>query len=340
MISAAARLGFALIGGWLVVGPEMGVAGVAWGQREPTPPAGLSRESPFRLFRELTGPRPPRLISYSPSQLDPRNPANQNALATTSLQNDLKTLKAAGFDGLILYGYNESVGPRIAALAKIEGFTILLPGIWDLRSSNEIDGVAKLVQLHRDDFALGVVVGNEGITFGRYEPIDLEIAAARLRAQLPPGIPLTTSEPLGSYDAEFVRTFGDFLAPNIHPVFDQPELNPVQAASWTRTQAADLAQRAGKPVLVKETGFPHAGKPSYTPETQKQFWEAYLRPGLLARDPGHPDLWRYHGVAFEAFDLPWKAEASQLPIEKSWGLFDNNRRPQPALEVWRISRPR
>ena len=54
--------------------------------------------------------------------------------------------------------------------------------------------------------------------------------------------------------------------------------------------------------------MPHLGAREgvkYTPQTQAAFWEAYLKPGKLATTAGGP--WVFHGVAFEAFDLPWKA---------------------------------
>jgi exo-beta-1,3-glucanase (GH17 family) len=88
-------------------------------------------------------------------------------------------------------------------------------------------------------------------------------------------------------------------------------------------------------VLLKETGFPHAGKPIYTPAAQKEFWAAYLKPGILAAFRDAPAAWVFHGVGFEAFDLPWKSEASKLAIEKSWGLLSPRYEPYPALEVWK-----
>jgi exo-beta-1,3-glucanase (GH17 family) len=183
---------------------------------------------------------------------------------------------------------------------------------------------------------LGVLIGNEGITFKRYEPEDLTLAVARLRKGIPKftPVPVSTSEPLVGYQAKCVREFGDFLAPNIHPVFDQPQFGPAEAATWAREEAAKLAKQTEKPVLLKETGFPHDGKPAYTPATQKEFWAAYLKPGVVGWPTGAKHVWTYYGIAFDAFDLPWKAEETKLPIEKSWGLFSAQRQPYPALSVW------
>jgi len=291
----------------------------------------------FPFFDYLTGKPQPSMVTYTPSQLDPRNEANQRSLATSSIRADLEALRPS-FDGLVLYGYHEACTPRILAVARDLKYRAVLLAVWDPKSAAEVDGVAETVRLYGQDFALGVLIGNEGVTFKRYETEDLTIAANRLRAKLPKTIPLATSEPLAGYKEAFIRDFGDFLAPNIHPVFDRPQLGAVEAAAWTREQAAALAGQTKKPVLLKETGFPHAGKEAYTPATQKAFWSAYLKPGVLAR-PGEAGMaWVSHAVAFEAFDLPWKSEESKLTIEQSWGLLSPKREPYPAWEVWRYVR--
>src|SRR5258708_7019915 len=141
----------------------------------------------------------------------------------------------------------------IASKKNIPAMLFLL-AIWDVKSAAEMDGVAELAQQHKNDFALGILVGNEGLTFKRYEPEDLSIAAARLRRKIPANVPLTTSEPLVGYQQEFVVQFGDFLAPNIHPVFDNPYASPKDAPKWVHERASRLARRAGKPTLVTQTG--------------------------------------------------------------------------------------
>ncbi len=283
------------------------------------------------LFRYLTAGGA-TLVAYTPSALDPRNPDNQAALKTSSIRADLEALRPA-FDGLVLYGYHEATTPRIMATAKRLGFKAVILGVWQPKSAAELDGVADLANRHHADVAVGVIVGNEGLTFGRYEPEDLTIAAERLRAALPQDVPITTTEPLHKSRSPEVLAFGDFMLPNIHPVFDASDLSAEKAAAWTRRQAADLARRSGKPVVVKETGFPHAGKPAYTPASQRAFWETYVAPGLV--EAAGPRWWMSYAVAFEAFDLPWKSEASGLPIEKSWGLLSTDRTPYPAFGVWR-----
>src|SRR5437879_5406945 len=71
----------------------------------------------YPLFAYLTGKPVATMVGYTPSQLDPRQPANQQRLATTSIRSDLEALRG-GFDGLILYGYHEACTPRVLAMAK------------------------------------------------------------------------------------------------------------------------------------------------------------------------------------------------------------------------------
>lgn len=290
----------------------------------------------YPLFAYLTGRKTPAMVTYTPSELDPRQEANQRRLATGSIRADLEALRPA-FDGLILYGYHEANTPRVVAMAAELKYRSVILAIWDPKSTAEIDGVAELARQFEKQLAIGVLLGNEGLTFHRYEPDDLRIGLNRLRFKLPASIPVGTSEPLVGYRQEIVRTFGDFLAPNIHPVFDRKELGPAEAATWAREEAAKLARETKKPVLLKETGFPHAGQPAYTPESQREFWSAYVKPGILVHPPNAADAWVFHGVAFEAFDMPWKSEESKLEIEKSWGLLSPQRKPYPAFEVWMSS---
>ena len=288
-------------------------------------------QNPF--FKYVTGGAA-TMVTYTPSELDPRQEANQRRLTTSSIRADLAALRPA-FDGLVLYGYHEATTARILAVAKDLEYRAIVLGIWDPKSSDEVEGVARLAKEYQADLAIAVLVGNEGITFKRYEMEDLTIAGGRLRRMLPAQIPLSTSEPLVGYQQEAVRSFGDFLAPNIHPVFDRPQLAAAEAAGWAREQALTLARKSGKSVLLKETGFPHAGKDAFSPATQAAFWSAYLKLGRVARTGNSSDAWVFHGVGFEGFDLPWKSEESKLEIEKSWGLLSPTRQPYPAFEVWR-----
>jgi len=286
----------------------------------------------YPFFSYLTNKDDPaKLICYTPSELDPRNEANQGKLLTSSIRADLTALRPA-FDGLVLYGYHEQCTPRIVAVARELGYRGVMLAIWNPKSAAEIDGVAALARQYDGGLNMGVLIGNEGITFKRYELEDLDIAEKRIRNLLPKNVPVSTSEPLHGYTNETILKFGDFLCPNIHPVFDRKELTADKAAAWTREEAAKIAKKAGRPVLVKETGFPHAGNTLYTPTSQSEFWHHYTQQGRVEQVG---ETWAFHGIAFEAFDLPWKSVESKLEIEKSWGLLGTDRKPHAAFRVWK-----
>src|SRR6266567_815750 len=83
-----------------------------------------ARAGEFALFDRLSAKAAPSLICYTPSELDPRQEANQRRLQTSSIRLDLEALRA-NFDGLVLYGYHEACTPRIMAVAKDLGFSVM-----------------------------------------------------------------------------------------------------------------------------------------------------------------------------------------------------------------------
>ena len=79
---------------------------------------------------------------------------------------------------------------------------------------------------------------------------------------------------------------------------------------------------------------PVNGYEGLTRETQKAFWVVYLNPCLIAWMPDLPGVWVFHGVAFEALEPPWKAEATNRSFEKCWGLCSGKREPYPTSPIW------
>ena len=276
----------------------------------------------------------PALIAFNPSHFDPRRPLDLSNAALADLREDLRAL-SPNFDGLVLYEYLPGLSKDILATAQELGFQAALLGIWDPKKDEEIKGVADLIAQFHGKLALAVVIGNEGLIDNRYTITDVQHAAKKLQALLPVGVevPFTTSEPIGEYGLTELREFGAFLAPNIHPAVDQDGVDPKAAAEWVRKRANTLAKVGKKPVLVKETGIPNGGLPSYTPDVQQAFWKAYLQSGRLAQTEN--EAWVSLAAAFEAYDMPWKAEKSGLPIEGRWGLLNVKRGEYPAFAAWR-----
>jgi exo-beta-1,3-glucanase (GH17 family) len=305
------------------------------GREAPSPPT-------FAFFSYLQSGKPtPALVAYSPTNYDPRPGKQRKVPTAASLQEDLKALRPA-FDGLILYGYDRQVTPIILAEAERQEYRAVLLGIWNPKSKRELEDTAELVKRYHKKLALAVSLGNEGLAFNRYTMEDLKRAETQLQRLLGPEaqVPLCTSEPLAEWAQRPLREFGSFLAVNVHPVYDKPDLGPVDAAAWARGRARAIAELAGKPVLVKETGFPNGGNKKFSPTAQRQFWEAYLEKGILEKTKGRAKTWVSFAAAFEAYSLPWKAEETGLPVEGYWGLMNPTREPFPAFEVWRRFRER
>ena len=288
------------------------------------------------FFSYLTDMKnPPALIDYSPSDFDPRRGKNFHLPSALSIEKDLRKLRQV-FDGLIVYSYHPEVTPIVLKKAKELDYQAVVLGIWNAQSKHEMHGVIKLIHQYGHDMALALCLGNEGLYWNRYTTKDLEEAQASIRAALHQGfqIPITTSEPASSYRNSLLYSFGDFLAPNIHPVWEKPALPAKDAVFWTRNQAISLMEKSQRPVLVKETGFPHSGERHFTPQGQKKFWDMYVTEERLVYSQNSPQLWVSFASSFEAFSLPWKAEQSGEPIEAAWGLMSKDRVPYPAFYTW------
>src|SRR4051812_48110250 len=95
----------------------------------------VPRRGGFPLFRFLTSTPTPALVTYTPSQLDPRQEANQGRLKSSSIRADLVALRPH-FDGLILYGYHEACTPRVAAIASELKFQAIILGVWNPKSTS------------------------------------------------------------------------------------------------------------------------------------------------------------------------------------------------------------
>jgi exo-beta-1,3-glucanase (GH17 family) len=296
-----------------------------------------SADAPF--LRYLSGSPEPALVAFNPSTFNPRKKVEDKEAFTASVRADLEALRPA-FDGLVFYAFDKDTTSVVMKEARKLRYRGVLLAVWDVTSEAELKGVAELAKEYSGELAIAICIGNEGVNFNRYKPEHLTAALKRVTELLGKHraeIPLTTSEPFGQYGQELFLEFGDFLAPNIHPVFDQKELAAKAAAAYARERAVSLAETAGKPVLVKETGFPHGGdaEKRFTPERQKQFWAEYLREGRLTKLPRQNGVWVSFAAGFEAFDMPWKAKETGISIEGSWGLLAPDRKPYPAFHVWR-----
>lgn len=303
---------------------------------------GALPELPFTRLLKAPGIR---FVSYSPTNFNPNRTSPGGPLLQTpspeSITDDLIALRP-GFNGLILYGtQTDLIGgghqlvPWIVSEAQRLGFRAIVLGVWNPKDNGELDAAAALVTQYGADpnsFAVAVCVGNEGILRGEYGISDLNSARSHLQSQLGAlQVPVITSEDLARYTAvPALKAWGTFLFPIIVPHWNQPSLGPADAAAWVRQAGASLADDAQLTVFVKEPGFPSGGAPQYTPETQRQFFAAYLAGPQYADSAQFTGVFTAYNSVLEAFDQYWK----QSPDFMTWGLLGTDRKPKPAFKIF------
>ena len=277
-----------MIGGLFLLVPISGGA----------PPQGFAAE----LYRT-------RWVCYAPTGYDPEvvppiTPSLDSIVA------DLKVLQKAGASGIITY--TASV-PDIVTGAASLGLKVLL-GVWDPGSKTEL---ASAVEEAKSTAVLGTIVGNEGLTFRRYDVNVLRRAMAYMKQET--GKPVSTTEIIQAY---FTRPelaeMSDYLAVNAHPFFNGRR-DPRAGVEWSIKSYEALVKRFPRlPVLFKETGLPTCCAEGLSEDNQLQFYESLSRSVVQF-------------AIFEAFDMEFKRKHAET--EANWGVFHADRTPKPAATV-------
>ena len=237
-----------------------------------------------------------RLVAYSPSGYDPQTTVR---LSPRALHADADALHRVGFRAITTYGSSRALAP-VCRFFKRRGFATVLVGIWDPRDRAE---VRRAIRLRR--CADGYVVGNEGLTFGRYDRAALDAAIRRVRERT--DRPVATRETLAAYEKDpSLARAGDWLFPTLHPWYaDHRESQ--DACGWTAITFHELKNRTPPevPLVLAETGLPTEGVLGAS--------EFYQRAFFLCIEARHVAF-----AYFEAFDQAWKREDAVGP---HWGLF-------------------
>lgn len=244
-------------------------------------------------------------VAYAPTNFDP-NGSPPRLPDEASLRADLTVLRRAGFDGLITYGAD--IGP-ITKIAGEVGFDRLILGIWNPSSQAE---QATIIREAASDRVIGVIVGNETLTFRRSDVPTLAAAMASVRRAT--GKPVSSTEVIEAFftNRDLVEA-SDFLTVNAHPYFHALR-DPVKAAEWTIAAYDNLAARVRqRPILLKEIGMPTLGDEGLSEANQARYFT------LMSQS--HVNF-----AYFEAYDALFK----RGPLEQSWGLFRADRSPKPA----------
>jgi exo-beta-1,3-glucanase (GH17 family) len=295
--------------------------------RVPTATRALDRLGQVMLHGRFVAYHPTslRMFDGHPTHADP-----------ASIRADLQVLRPH-FDGLITYG-SVNGAEAIPAVAASLGFRAVIIGVWDPFDPSQLDAAVGTARAY-PDIVTGISLGNELLFTRRHSFADLAALVVSVRRRLP-AIAISTTEPFhmfyGSEAAVLLHQM-DFMLVNVHPVFQPwfrgaPDHN---AAEFVVNVVTKLTDGYCGPILVKEVGVPTAPSESgFTPERQASFFTELL----MQFPPSRERSFAY----FSAFDAPWRAfdeiagparasSAAMHPEEAHWGLFDERRRPKPAL---------
>lgn len=240
-------------------------------------------------------------IAYAPTNF---NPEKNIYPPSESIEEDLRVLFNAGFNGIITYG-SESTLANVPKIAKEAGFRGIIMGIWNIRDKQELNSAIKMI-----DYVDGYCVGNEGLSL-RYELDELTKVMEYVKTTT--AKPVTTTEQINDYAKDYMLKLGDWIFPNVHPYFSNIR-SPLKAAQWIKKYYQIIKRNTplNKPILFKEVGFSTRGDGICNERNQEEFFKLMESSEVKF-------------AYFEAFDQYWKRHN---PVEPYWGLFDKKRRPK------------
>ena len=205
-------------------------------------------------------------VSYAPTHFNPKKglyPSKE------TIREDLKVLYNSGFRGIVTYGSEKSL-KNIPKIAKEEGFSGIIMGVWDPASPEEFKNALDAVK-----YVDGYTIGHIGLN-DRYSLVELKQSMKILRKNTKK--PVSTTERIGEYFQEKnqLLRLGDWLFPDVSLYWEE-ERKPKEAYNWLVEQYLKLTSKTDKPVLLKTVGFPSAGGPQMNQSLQAEFFRLILR---------------------------------------------------------------
>jgi hypothetical protein len=269
-------------------------------------------------------------IDYAPSYDSTSDPYNSNP-SDARITADLKALYSEGWRGLVTYTLLVTYAD-IPKIAKSVGFQWVIAGIYYPTNSTEIAAASSPDVLRYTD---AYVVGNEGLTDGRYTLSELTSAIATVQQST--GKPVTTSEPGGAYYpgpgspyAQQLLGLGDWLFPNIDYFLWGGQPSTPQFM-WTNVsfvyQYMEQNQKTPGPVVAKEVFYPSAGGPEASDANQIAWYGSEAVPNQVNGQP-------FYFVWGEAFDQPWKSTINAYEPHMGLHLTNNpggTAQPKPII---------
>ena len=270
-------------------------------------------------------------ISYAPDHLDVR----YVPLDETRVRRELTAVRRAGFTGIITYSTREELAV-IPSIASSVGLAVIA-GIWDPTDRTEIESAIKV-----KESVAAYAVGHIGLHEGRYTYDDVLRAMRLVRFRT--ARPVSTTEKLDRYENDLrLLGIGDWIFPDAHFIgrtdtgygdvqFDADIERDVTFILDSARLIADWDRedKRGREILLKTIGYPYDGIPGASAELQQRFFVTLLdsRRDSRSKLPARVSI-----AVHTAYDATWKTGWPYYPWDRYMALFDEQRRPRPAVKA-------
>lgn len=213
---------------------------------------------------------------------------------------------------------------QVPALAAKYGLNVVA-GAWIderlARNESELKNIVRIA--HENPNVQRVIIGNENLTLNRLTPEQVVRYLKRARAELPPGIKVSTAEGWHVWldHPELVESV-DYITIHTLPFWERIDID--EALDFTKFMLNEVRTAyPDKPIFIGEVGWPSAGRSFGNAKPSLVNQALFLRRFL---NWAHEENLDYNVV--EAFDQPWKMKLDGTASEKHWGIYEVDRSPK------------
>lgn len=269
-------------------------------------------------------------ISYGPTHLEVRD----GPLDLERVRAELMAVRQAGFTGIVTYSMRDDLA-QIPPVAATVGLSVIA-GVWDPTNRTEVANA-----IAAREAVAAYAVGHIGLHDGRYTYRDVVRAMRFIRFRT--ARPVSTTEKLDRYgDDPRILGLGDWIFPDAHFAGRMEADGEVQFTADVARDVNFVLESArlvaewdrgdgrGREILLKTVGYPYSGVPGASPELQRRFFLLLLD---RRRDSRSELPARVSIAVHTAYDTMWKEGWPYYPWDRHMALFDDRRRPRPAVSV-------
>lgn len=229
------------------------------------------------------------------------------------IQQELKLLRDAGFDGLFLHECRDGQVP-VAEIARQLGFKAIVQGIGvsdsaslgDAETQRQIGNAIKVREVV-DAYCLGSMSARSAELLA----IKRELSRIRMATNRPAATLFVHDDFIGERGRRF-RELDDFCFRSLKRSIRADGTTPEEAVAAV-AEALETFRQDDKPSLLTDVFYPSAGGIGYTPQHQAEFF-ALVNSVRIPRG--------VNVVIFNSFDLPWKARLFRERDRLSYGVLE------------------